>query len=129
MIINFKVLNLYDNKSIKPEVSEFLSSFREKKRTFEIIFIDRPKNKQTMLDLEIRPIDREKFIDQLSIEDFSEGPLPEDWYGSKEMWVFGKVIKKQEVYIKICLGAPNSNVICISFHIAEYPMSYPFRPN
>ena len=80
-----------------------------------------------MLDLEIRPIDREKFIDQLSIEDFSEGPLPEDWHGSKEMWVFGKLINLKEVYIKICLGAPNSNVICISFHIAEYPMKYPFR--
>tara|TARA_R110000850_G_scaffold196048_4_gene322502 strand:- start:1252 stop:1623 length:372 start_codon:yes stop_codon:yes gene_type:complete len=101
----------------KAEVNEFLRSFREKRRTFEIIFIDRPKNKQTMLDLEIRPIDREKFIDQLTVDDFSEGPLPEDWHGSKEMWVFGKVINQKEVYIKICLGAPNSNVICISFHV------------
>jgi hypothetical protein len=89
--------------------------------------MDRPKNKQSMLDLEIRPIDREKFIDQLTIEDFSEGPQPEDWHGSKEMWVFGKEVKSKEVYIKICLGAPNSNVICISFHMAEYPMTYPLR--
>jgi len=123
------VLNLPDNRPKKPEVREFLSSFQEKRRTFEIIFIDRPKHKQTMLDLEIRPIDREKFIDQLTVEDFSEGPLPEDWYGSKEMWVFGKTIKGKEGYIKICLGAPNTNVICISFHMAEYPMSYPFRTN
>jgi hypothetical protein len=129
LIINVKVLALQNKSRNKAEVNEFLSDFREKRRTFEIIFIDRPKNKQALLDLEIRPIDREKFIDQLSIEDFSEGPLPEDWHGSKEMWVFGKVIKGHEVYIKICLGAPNSNVICISFHISEYPMSYPFRSN
>ena len=77
------MLNLPDNRPKKPEVREFLSSFQEKRRTFEIIFIDRPKNKQTMLDLEIRPFEREKFIDQLTVEDFSEGPLPEDWYGSK----------------------------------------------
>ncbi|WP_297338469.1 hypothetical protein [Algoriphagus sp.] len=119
---------MQNNKIKKEEVIKFLSSFREKRRTFEIIFIDRPKNKQSLLDLEIRPVDREKFIDQLTVEDFSEGPLPEDWYGSKEMWVFGKGIKGREVYIKICLGAPNSNLICISFHIAAYPMKYPFRP-
>jgi len=123
------VLILQNINKKKAEVNEFLSSFQDKRRTFEIIFIDRPKNKQSLLDLEIRPIDREKFIDQLTIEDFSEGPLPENWHGSKEMWVFGKEIKEQEVYIKICLGAPNSNVICISFHIAEYPMKYPLRSN
>lgn len=121
------MLYLQNINSNKPEVNEFLRSFQEKRRTFAIIFMDRPKNKQCMLDLEIRPIDREKFIDNLTIEDFSEGPLPEEWHGSKEMWVFGKEIKGKEVYIKICLGAPNSNVICISFHIAEYPMKYPFR--
>lgn len=123
------MVNLHSNRPKKLDVREFLNSFQEKKRTYEILFFDRPKNKQTMLDLEIRPIDREKFIDQLSIDNFSQGPLPEDWYGSKEMWVFGKSIKGKEVYIKICLGAPNANVICISFHIAEYPMSYPFRSN
>ncbi|MCK9400907.1 MAG: hypothetical protein M0Q51_13075 [Bacteroidales bacterium] len=25
------------------------------------------------------------------------------------------------------LGLTNSNVICISFHIAEYPLTYPFK--
>lgn len=105
----------------------FLRQVQEKKRTFDLIFTDRPKNKQTLLDLELSAIDREKYIDRLEVEDFSQGPLPEDWYGSKEMWVFGKEIKGREVYIKICLGPPNSNVICISFHLAEYPMKYPFK--
>lgn len=61
---------MQNDKNKKAEVAEFLSSFQDKRRTFEIIFIDRPKNKQSLLDLEIRPIDREKFIDQLTIEDF-----------------------------------------------------------
>lgn len=81
----------------KEEVENFLKYFQEKKRTFQIAFIERAKNKQSMLDLEIRAIDREKYIDQLRVEDFFRGPLPEDWYGSKEMWEFGKEIKGQEV--------------------------------
>jgi len=77
--------------------------------------------------LEIRPVDRDKVLDELTVEDYCEGPLPEDWYGSKHMWVFGKVIKGNEIYIKITLGADGSNTLCISFHIAEHPMVYPFK--
>ncbi len=43
------------------------------------------------------------------------------------MWVFGKDVKGKEVYIKITLGKPNSHTICISFHKAEFPMSYPLK--
>jgi len=44
-----------------------------------------------------------------------------------DMWVFGKDVKGQEVYIKISLGQKNSQTICISFHISEYKMKYPFK--
>lgn len=39
----------------------------------------------------------------------------------------GKDVKGHEVYIKITLGLPNSSTICISFHIAEHKMNYPFK--
>ena len=41
--------------------------------------------------------------------------------------VFGKDVKGREVYIKITLGYQNGQTICISFHIAEHPMQYPFK--
>ena len=44
-----------------------------------------------------------------------------------EMWVFGKDVKEREVYIKITLGYQNGQTICISFHLAEHPMRYPFK--
>ena len=44
-----------------------------------------------------------------------------------DLWVFGKDVKGQEVYIKICYGQPNRSTICVSFHIAEYPMNYPYK--
>jgi hypothetical protein len=43
-------------------------------------------------------------------------------YGGADMWIFGKTIKGQEVYIKITLGFAGAQVICISFHVAEHPM-------
>lgn len=47
--------------------------------------------------------------------------------GGADMWVFGVIIKRNEIYIKITLGLENSQVICISFHTAEHPLSFPFK--
>jgi hypothetical protein len=43
------------------------------------------------------------------------------------MWEFGKQVNDEEVYIKITLGRTSSSAICISFHIAERPIQYPFK--
>lgn len=110
------------------EVESFLKEFKTKMRFFSILFLDdRGKNAQALLDLEITPIARKEIIGKLNIEDYCEGPLEEKMRGILPMWVFGKKIKGNEVYIKISMGTANSNVICISFHLAEYPMNYPFK--
>ncbi len=88
---------------------------------------DRGKNAQALLDLELRPVERTKIIKTLEINDYSEGPLEEALYGGSPMWVFGKTVKNTEVYIKITLGNENNRTICISFHIAEHPLTYPFK--
>ena len=112
-------------------VGKFLRNFKEKLKVFDILFLDdRGKNAQTLATLEITPIARRKVLESLEINDYSEGPLAEAIYGGKaEMWVFGRIVKGREVYIKITLGFAGGAVICISFHIAEYPMRYPFIPN
>jgi hypothetical protein len=43
------------------------------------------------------------------------------------MWVFGKIVRAQEIYIKITMGIAGGSAICISFHIAEFPMKYPLE--
>lgn len=49
------------------------------------------------------------------------------------MWVFGKDVKDREVYIKLQIieaiqqNGMKSQTICISFHIAEHPLVYPFK--
>ena len=112
----------------KEEVNRFLREFKTKLKIWDIIYRDdRGKNTETLLQLEITPHERKKIIENIETRDYSEGPLEEKLYGGSPMWIFGKMVKKQEVYIKITMGKPNNSVICISFHIAEYPMNYPLK--
>lgn len=112
----------------KKDVRTFLVEFKTKLRFWSIIYRDdRGKNTQALLELEITPNERTEIIKKIEIEDYSEGPLEDTLYGGSQMWVFGKMVKKRDVYIKITLGKPNNPTICISFHIAESPMNYPFK--
>jgi hypothetical protein len=114
--------------SSEKEVSSFLKEFNVKLGIWDILYRDdRGKNMQALVDLELRPIDRKNVLKSLDTKDFSQGPIEEKLYGGSDMWVFGKTIKKRELYIKITIGAPGSSVICISFHLAEYKMQYPLK--
>ncbi len=114
--------------STEAEVASFLKDFKEKMKFWDVLFRDdRGKNTQALVDLELRPIDRKAILEALETKDFSEGPLKEKLYGGADMWVFGKTIRKKEVYIKITMGAMSSGVICISFHLAQHKMKYPLK--
>ncbi len=108
------------------EIAAFLQDFHVKMNIWGIVFRDdRGKNTQTLLNLEISKDYRNKVLKELQVTDYSEGPLPEKMYGGAAMWVFGKMVKGKEIYIKITMGMTGAQTICISFHIAEHPMNYP----
>lgn len=110
------------------DAETFLKEFKFKMKIFNILFRDeRKKNTQALLSLEITPIARKEIIENLIATEYSEGPLDDTLYGIASMWVFGKKVKKTEVYIKLSMGRPNSNVLCISFHDSKDPMNYPFK--
>ncbi|GAA5030811.1 hypothetical protein GCM10011506_22030 [Marivirga lumbricoides] len=113
---------------LKDEVESFLKDFKHKLGFWGLLFrSDRTKNFSTMLALEVSVNDIKSTLNDLRVSDYSEGPLEEVLYKGSDMWVFGKVIKKKEVYIKITMGLPSDKVICISFHIAEKKMKYPLK--
>ena len=101
----------------KEQVEAFLKRLKEKIR----------KNLQTLATLEINTTIRKQVIMNIEPEDYVEGPIVDTLNKMGEMWVFGKDVKGHEVYIKITMGLPNSSTICISFHIAEHKMNYPFK--
>jgi len=114
--------------SIENEITAFLNIFKTKLEIWGIYFLDeRGKNFQTLLDLEITSEYRKNVLRELKNEDYSQGPLVDKLYGKASMWVFGKEVKGKEIYIKITLGKPGTNVICISFHTSEHLMKYPLK--
>ncbi len=112
----------------KEQVEAFLKRLKEKIKVFDIVFRDdRGKNLQTLATLEINTTVRKQVIMNIEPEDYVEGPIVDILNKVGEMWVFGKNVKGQEVYIKITLGLPNNSTICISFYIAEHKMNYTFK--
>ncbi len=71
--------------------------------------------------------ERKDIVKTITPKDYSEGPIRNMLNRFGDLWVFGKDVKGQEVYIKICYGLPNRSTICISFHVAEFPMNYPYK--
>lgn len=115
------------NRTVKErdEVERFLRQFMPKMEIFGIMFLDRDKNTDALKMLGTTPGIRKEIIRDIQADDYIENILDRFSYG--DMWVFGKDYDGEELYIKISLGAPGTNTICISFHVAEHPLNYAFR--
>jgi hypothetical protein len=108
------------------EVDAFLRAFKTKMEIFTIIYLDREKNRQALLALEIMPGTRDKILKELTAENYYWGPT-KDYDSGPDLWEFGVKFKEEEVYIKITMGAMGKPVICISFHCAERVIEYRFK--
>ena len=111
------------------EVQRFLNRLKAKMtiRIPAVLYLDkRPKNSQTLVELQMIPRSRDEIIASLEIGDYCEGPVEEKLFQGNPMWVFGKVENGVELYIKITLGHTGASALCISFHRAEHPMKYCF---
>lgn len=112
----------------KDEVEQFLRELKEKIRFFEIAFRPRDKNLQALAELDILPSQRLEYIMSLKVEDYYAGPKKDNYdINRPDYFEFGIQINGFEVYIKISKGLSNKAVDCMSFHSAEFPITYPFK--
>ncbi len=107
------------------EVEAFLRQFKPKFNLWGILFLNRDKNVEALKFLGITPQGREQIIKEIEVGDYVETIQDAMSYG--EMWVFGKDYDETELYIKISMGDPSNKTICISFHIAEFPLKYALK--
>ena len=78
-------------KLTKEDVQSFLEQFHEKMKVFGIFYRDdRGKNQKALEELEIVPSFRKVVIENLTAEDYVEGPVIDTLNKLGEMWVFGK---------------------------------------
>ncbi|MBL7181092.1 MAG: type II toxin-antitoxin system MqsR family toxin [Desulfobacterales bacterium] len=107
------------------DVNKFLSDFKKLIAQRGVLLLFRKKNQETLTELGFTQLDVQNEILKLDSTDYSDGPQPDDKGRPGEVWVFGKVIKHEEIYIKLKISG-TSQPICISFHAAEQPMNYPY---
>ena len=91
-----------------------------------IFFLEREKNQEALRELGITPDNRKSIIHTLEEDDYVE-TLDSLFEQMGDLWVFGKDYDGTTLYIKIALGPPNSQTICISFHKAEHKIHYAFK--
>ena len=110
------------------DVAKFLKEFKDEivsGRGLDVVW--RAVNRSGLRELGLTNRNRQDAILALTVTHYSAGPDP-DHDRAGEMWIFGKRIAGREVYIKLKLAYVDGTRIakCISFHRAEYPLTYPF---
>ncbi len=93
---------------------------------------DEYTNENTLLTLDYGVEDVVEVLKTLTLEDYHESMVDNVADGFNVFFVFGKRIRKRDVYIKIRLkqrsGMAGSYVFCISFHFARQAITvYPYR--
>lgn len=108
------------------DVCSFLNSMNVKMDIYGIVFADRQRCQETMRMLGITERVARNIVKTLEASDFSKHFDDISQWGC-DLWAFGKDIDGKEIYIKIGLGLPNRNTICVSFHKPDSPITYPFK--
>lgn len=81
----------------------------------------------TLLDLEYDTSDVVQRLKELTAREYSETLVDKDDVNPPLLFVFGKDINGQEVYIKLKIkGTQTRHVLCVSFHYAEEKMTFPY---
>ena len=112
----------------KAEIRDFLLEFKKimvAGRGLDIV--NRRENIDAMANLGFTKKNLKEEIMTLSVRDYCEGPVPDrDRPGN--IWVFGKQIEREEIYIKLKITQVGKEKIakCLSFHTANFPLCYPF---
>ena len=92
-----------------------------------MVILNRKKNQETFAELNI--LNTKSFctseINKLTASNYYKGPTP-DTENKGDYWEFGTVINDKEIYIKINYGLTNKSCLLISFHFAEFRITYPF---
>jgi len=112
----------------KHEVLSFLKKFKRRMGIDGLDIVPREVNLSdiAMLALTIDAVEEE--VLSLTTDHYVSGPEADrDNVSGAPVWVFGKMIIDNEVYIKLTHNDDRNKAICVSFHVADRPMEYPYR--
>lgn len=98
---------------------------------FRVAGSNDPQNKTRvfMKNIGYRNVDVLQSVQELGVVDYSSGPFCDNKGRPRDLWVFGRYLEQYEVYIKLTAWLEGGTVrtMCVSFHEAEQPLSYPYK--
>ena len=81
----------------------------------------------TLLNLDYDIYDIAERLKELTVEEYSETLVDKDDVNPPLLFVFGKKINNEQIYIKLKIkGEEKRHVLCMSFHYAEHVMVFPY---
>ena len=112
------------------QIAFFLKKFKEIMVESRLRPVNRKNHQKSLASLGLTREECEKEILSLTPENYCRGPVPDKDFGG-EIWEFGTVVKGHEVYIKLKIAEVASEKFAksISFHPAEFPLCYPYKPS
>jgi hypothetical protein len=110
------------------KIALFLKEFKQLVQEGNLYVVNRLEHQKSLVDLGLTKEACKVEILGLSVTDYCMGPQP-DKDRAGDIWVFGKKIEGQEVYIKLKIAqvGPHKIAKCISFHAAKFPLDYPHK--
>lgn len=111
------------------EIRDFLLQFKKIMVTGRgLDIVNRRDNIEALAKLGLTKKNLREEIMTLSVENYCEGPEP-DRDRPGDIWVFGKQVGTEEIYIKLKIAQVGKEKIakCLSFHAANFPLCYSFR--
>lgn len=111
------------------DVRDFLLEFKQVATGASgVDIVPRAETRPALAQLGLTMSNLEELLLGLSVANYCKGPVPDrDRPGN--IWIFGREIEGHEVYIKLKVARVGGRRLakCISFHIAEHPLVYPYR--
>ncbi|NQU73491.1 MAG: type II toxin-antitoxin system MqsR family toxin [Candidatus Omnitrophica bacterium] len=95
----------------------------------KFIFVGRKVNLDCISRLGITIKGAKNIIFGLTYRDYISGPDKDRDRKMGNVWVFGTLVDKTEVYLKLSDNFKCNIAKCISFHEANYRCTYPYKAN
>ena len=108
------------------QVTLFLIQFKDFAQD-KFVFSDRQSSVSTISWLGITTAQAKEEILGLTYYDYYRGPFPHNSPRGGEYWEFGESIQGEEIFIKLKTIAEFRIAICLSFHLPEEPIEYPYK--
>lgn len=116
----------------RQDVAEYLQAFKVAMEYGSFALAHREKNMQSLADLGLTINQAKELLAELAVEDYVDGPEPDDMDEDRKVWVFGKSLNDIELYLKLRLNPDPKrrnmqHAKVISFHAADQKLRYPLR--